>query len=160
MCCYLFIYLFFNVCTYLLSSSWTSPSPPRFLPSIFIEHRVQQSHCSSIFHRVLLTHALALSQVNLCTIKSPHEFIRVCTREGLYVALARFEWTSERSVVELVRPAIVCRNSKKKQARKCDCSSFRTYVRFTRNRFYCIAPGTIGPGTYFVYGVSCVSICG
>ena len=37
------------------------PSPPRFLPSIFIAHRVQQSHCSSIFHRTLLTHALALS---------------------------------------------------------------------------------------------------
>ena len=37
------------------------PSPPRFLPSIFIAHRVQQSHCSTIFHRVLLTHALALS---------------------------------------------------------------------------------------------------
>ena len=35
--------------------------PPRFLPSIFIAQRVQQSHCSSIFHRVLLTHALALS---------------------------------------------------------------------------------------------------
>ena len=37
------------------------PSSPRFLPSIFIAHRVQQSHCSSTFHRVLLTHALALS---------------------------------------------------------------------------------------------------
>ena len=37
------------------------PSPPRFLPSIFIAHMVQQSHCSSTFHRVLLTHALALS---------------------------------------------------------------------------------------------------
>ena len=37
------------------------PSPPRFLPSIFIAHRVQQSHCSSIVHWVLLTHALALS---------------------------------------------------------------------------------------------------
>ena len=36
------------------------PSPPRFLPLIFIAHRVQQSHCSSIFHRALLTHALAL----------------------------------------------------------------------------------------------------
>ena len=34
---------------------------PRFLPSIFIAHRVQQSHCSSMFHGVLLTHALALS---------------------------------------------------------------------------------------------------
>ena len=30
------------------------PSPPRFLPSIFIAHRVQQSRCSSVFHRVLL----------------------------------------------------------------------------------------------------------
>ena len=54
--------------TLLLSSNWTNavvtdvvPSPLRFLPSIFIAHRVQQSHCSSIFHRVLLTHALALS---------------------------------------------------------------------------------------------------
>ena len=37
------------------------PSPPRFLPPIFITHRVQQSHCSSIVHRMLLTHALALS---------------------------------------------------------------------------------------------------
>ena len=37
------------------------PSPPRCLPSIFIAHRVQQSHCSSIVHRMLLTHALALS---------------------------------------------------------------------------------------------------
>ena len=37
------------------------PSSPRFLASIFIAHRVQQSHCSSIVHRVLLTHACALS---------------------------------------------------------------------------------------------------
>ena len=36
------------------------PSPLRLLPSIFIAHRVHHSHCSSIFHRVLLTHALAL----------------------------------------------------------------------------------------------------
>ena len=42
-----------------------NPSPPRFLPSIFIAHRVQQSHCSSIVHRVLLTHALALSASQL-----------------------------------------------------------------------------------------------
>ena len=36
------------------------PSPPRFLPSVFIAHRVQQSHCTSIAHRVLLTYALEL----------------------------------------------------------------------------------------------------
>ena len=54
------------------------PSSPRFLPPIFIAHRVQQSHCSSIFHRVLPTHALALSaKVNLCT---PKKSPRVCTR--------------------------------------------------------------------------------
>ena len=41
------------------------PSSPRFLPSIFIAHRVQESHCSSIFHRLLLTHALALSASQL-----------------------------------------------------------------------------------------------
>ena len=35
--------------------------PPRFLPSISIAYRIRQSHCSSIFHRVLLTHALAVS---------------------------------------------------------------------------------------------------
>ena len=48
----------------LLDKPWSQVSsllPPRFLPSVFIAHRVQQSHCSSIFHPVLLTHALALS---------------------------------------------------------------------------------------------------
>ena len=56
-------------------------SPPRFLPSSFIAHRFQQSHCSSIFRRVLLTHALALSASQLVhKIKSPNDFFRVCTR--------------------------------------------------------------------------------
>ena len=52
------------------------PSAPRFLPSIFIAHRVQQSHCSSIFHRVLLTHALALSA---CQIEHKKESPRTYT---------------------------------------------------------------------------------
>ena len=83
--------IFFLLHTRLLSSffldkPWSQigvvPSTPRFLPSIFIAHRVQQSHCSSIFHRVLPTHVLALfPQVNLsCTRKNTHEFIRACTR--------------------------------------------------------------------------------
>ena len=38
-----------------------SSLPPRFLPSFFIAQRVQHSHCSLIFHRVLLTHAPAVS---------------------------------------------------------------------------------------------------
>ena len=62
---YVFFFFFSHTSTFqLLDKPWSqvsSLSPPRFLPSIFIAHRVQQSHCSSIFHRVLLTHALALS---------------------------------------------------------------------------------------------------
>ena len=53
------------------------PSPPRFLPSVFIAHRVQHSHCSSIFHRVLLTHALALSASQFVHKKKPQ---RIYTR--------------------------------------------------------------------------------
>ena len=53
-----------------------APPSPRFLPSIFIAHRVHQSHCSSIVHRVLLTHALALSASQFVhEKKSP----RICT---------------------------------------------------------------------------------
>ena len=37
------------------------PSPPPVLVFNFIAHRVQQSHYSSIVHRVLLSHALVLS---------------------------------------------------------------------------------------------------
>ena len=51
------------------------PSCPRF--SIFIAHRVQQTHwCSPIFHRVLLTHALALSASQFVHKKNPYELIR------------------------------------------------------------------------------------
>ena len=60
------LFFFSHTSTFqLLDKPWSQvsclPPPPRFLPSIFIAHRVQQSHCSSIFHRVLLTHALALA---------------------------------------------------------------------------------------------------
>ena len=58
--------------TLLLSSFWTSrghrcrPFFPPVLAFIFLSRiRVQQSHCSSIFHRVLLTHALAFSASKL-----------------------------------------------------------------------------------------------
>ena len=65
----MFIFFFFShIYTFqLLDKPWSQVSslpprpPPRFLPSIFSAHRVQQFHCSSIVHRVLLTHALALS---------------------------------------------------------------------------------------------------
>ena len=66
-CVFFYLLFFFTSRTFffqLLDKPWSqvsSLSPPRFLPSIFIAHRVQHSHCSSIFHRVLLTHALALA---------------------------------------------------------------------------------------------------
>ena len=62
---FLFIYLFFAHFHFPASGqavvTGVFPSPPRFLPSTFTAHRVQQSHCLSIVHQVLLTHALALS---------------------------------------------------------------------------------------------------
>ena len=66
LCCMLFFFFFSFAHSYFPASgqavvTGAFPSPPRFLPSSFIAHRVQQSHCSSIVHRVLLTHALALS---------------------------------------------------------------------------------------------------
>ena len=80
--CFVFCFVLFFTHIYFPASgqavvTGVVPSPPPgFLPSMFIAHRVPQSHCSSIFHRVLLTHALArFLRVNLCTRKSPHEFI-------------------------------------------------------------------------------------
>ena len=62
---YSFFFFFLHPSAFqVLDKPWSQVSslfPPRFLPSICIAHRVQQSHCSSIFHRVLLTHAPALS---------------------------------------------------------------------------------------------------
>ena len=66
-CAWSCIYHVFNYTGYfsfLFSSSWSHfycpasgqavvtgvvPSPPRYVPSVFITHRVQHSHCSSIF---------------------------------------------------------------------------------------------------------------
>ena len=60
-----FFFFFSHTSTFqLLHKPWSQVSSllsPRFLPSTVIAHRVQQSHCSSSFHRVLLTHALTLS---------------------------------------------------------------------------------------------------
>ena len=62
----IFFFFFFFLLTFLLSSFWTSRGHgcrPFSAPVLAFNfaHRVQQSRCSSIFHRVLLTHALALS---------------------------------------------------------------------------------------------------
>ena len=59
---------FFFFFTLLLSRFWTSRGhrccpffPPVLAFNFYSAYKIQQSHCSSIFHRVLLTHALALS---------------------------------------------------------------------------------------------------
>ena len=86
--CCIIIYLFFTH-TSTFSSFWTSrghrcrrpffPAVPAF--SFYRGSRVQQSHCWSIFHGVLLTHALVLSASQFVQEKkSPRLYIRVCTR--------------------------------------------------------------------------------
>ena len=55
LCTIITIFFFFFLHTFRFPASGQAvvtgvvPSPPRFLPSIFIAHRVQQSHCSSYF---------------------------------------------------------------------------------------------------------------
>ena len=52
----------------LLNKPWSQVSslpPPGSCLQFFIANRVQQSQCSSIFHRVLLTHAVALGRDDL-----------------------------------------------------------------------------------------------
>ena len=62
---FLFFFLAHTCIFQLLDKPWSQVSsllPPGSCLHFFIAHRVQQSHCSSIFHLVLLlTHALALS---------------------------------------------------------------------------------------------------
>ena len=66
-----FFFFFFFFSTLSLSSFWTSrghrchPFSSPVLAFNFYRAKVQQSHCSSIVHRVLLTHALALSASQL-----------------------------------------------------------------------------------------------
>ena len=74
-------FLFFH--TLILSSFWTSRGhrcrpfsfPPGSRLQFIIAHRVQQTHCSSILRRVLLTHALALSASQIVhNKKSPRSY--------------------------------------------------------------------------------------
>ena len=79
------IFFFFRT---LLSSFWTSRghrcrsfSTP-VLAFIFIAHRVQQSRCSSTFHRELLTYALAFSASQFVRKKkSPRIYTRLHSGE-------------------------------------------------------------------------------
>ena len=51
------------------------PSPPRYVPSIFIAHRVQHSHCSSIFIECCY---LTLSRFPLINFFTQEKVLRVC----------------------------------------------------------------------------------
>ena len=68
--------------TFFLSSFWTRRGRRcrPFFPLVlaFNFYRAQGSAIPLLvdFHRVLLTHALALAEVNLCTRKTPNKFIR------------------------------------------------------------------------------------
>ena len=78
---------FRNPTVQLLDKPWSQVSsllPPGSCLQFFIAHRVRQSHCSSIFHRVLLTHALAISASQLVhKEKSPRIYTSIRTRGGL-----------------------------------------------------------------------------
>ena len=78
-------FFFFHTSAFqLLDTPWSQVSS--FLPAgsclQFLSRirRVQQSHCSSTFHRMLLTRVLALSAGQFVRRKSSHERIRACTR--------------------------------------------------------------------------------
>ena len=73
----------------LLDKPWSHVSslfPPQFSSSIFIAHRFQQSHRSSIFHRVLLTHALALSASQFVHKKNSQRIFTSMHSAGLELA--------------------------------------------------------------------------
>ena len=74
------------------------PSSPRFLPSIFIAHRVQQSHRFSVFHRVLLTHALALSAIQFVHKKESLTRIYTAMHSG-GLELTKLTYTIQQYVV-------------------------------------------------------------
>ena len=73
----------FCICSGQAVVTGVVPSSPQFLHSIFIAHRVQQSHCSSMFHRVLLTHALALSASQFVHKKKPRRIYTSIHSAGL-----------------------------------------------------------------------------
>ena len=86
---HVFLFLIFFARFYFLASGQavvtgvSSLLPYRFLPSIFVAHRVQQTHCSSFFHRVLLTHALALSASQFVHKKKSQRFYTSMHSAGL-----------------------------------------------------------------------------
>ena len=83
-----FFFLFFFFAHFNFSASGQAVvtgviPPPRFLPSICIAHRIQQSHCTSIAYRVLLTHAVALSASQFVHKRKPQRIYTSMHSAGL-----------------------------------------------------------------------------
>ena len=97
------------------------PSFPRFFPSIFIAHRVQQSHCSSIFHRELLTHAPALSASQFVHKKKSQRFYTSMHSAGL--ELTKLTYT--RLEDNLIRH----------RGDRCSCKTVAQYPRYGCDSF-------------------------
>ena len=104
---YIYIFFFFAHIHFPASGqtvvTGVVPSPPRFLPSIFITHGVQRSHCSSIFHRVLLTHALALSPSQIVRKKNVAPWARLI-RCNFFLYVRKRASICQDEVVENRRP--------------------------------------------------------
>ena len=60
------------------------PSPPRYVPSFFILHRVQHSHCSSIFIECCQLTLSRFPLVNLYARKSPYEYVHSVRIEPIH----------------------------------------------------------------------------
>ena len=80
---YVFAHFYFSVSGQAVWSGASSYCPPRVLPSTFIARSIQQSDCSSIFHRLWLIHSLALSPSQFMhKKKSSRIFTSACTWGG------------------------------------------------------------------------------
>ena len=76
---------------------------------------VQQSHCSSIVHRELLTHALTLSASHLCTRKDPTNiYVCMCAlgaTDGYTYTYTRTWNTRDRSITHSFRKWVSTKSS-------------------------------------------------
>ena len=106
------------------------PSPPQFLSSIFIAHRVQQSHCSSVFHRVLLTHALALSA---------SQFKRKKKSQPIYLSMHSAGLELTKLTYTRLEDNLIRRRGDR---RPWDCSSICAFI-FRRSRYTALQVGSL-----------------
>ena len=144
--CTLFMALFssFFFHTHLLSSSWTSrghrrrPFSPPVLAFNFIAHRVQQSHCSSIFHRVLLTHALALSATQFLHKKKSQEVFTSMHSGGFELTKLTYTRLEDNLIRHWGDRQLI---SLQDSRQRCPCSSGVWSASCVRTRHFFVEPG-------------------